>query len=601
MILQKFALIPQSKETMQLYLKADPKISVSKGKIELKPNAKLNLETYFNLFSCQKWKKYVGVETVYLRMRIHGNVKVKIDHLQIREGIIKRHSLLDEKITSDGTNYLATEEISVPEEGMLGVSIEAVEDTVLLTADFSTEQKNLEENDVNIGIGICTFKREKYVERNMNLLKDGILNNKEAEAFGHVRVCISDNAGTLEPENFQDPAIRIVKNKNLGGVGGFTRTMLEFLNAEEKVSHVLLMDDDAIILPETIERNYLFLRHLKKKYYNYVIGGALMRLDHPKIQYESGALWNNGDMIAHNHDFDMASLQECIANEEEVKHDYVGWWYSCIPITFIHKNKLPLPLFIHRDDIEYGLRANGEFILLNGICVWHEAFENKCPGTNEYYDIRNLAILNAIHDKSFAAKQFKKVLFKEISSNIGKYRYKYVDLNLLGTMDFLKGAKWFCRQDGMEIHKKLAVYNYEMKSKSDFIGYKGLTEEELSPYGKEQREKVSIIEKIWKMATMNGHFLPARHGKPKAEIPYPNIYDLYRYKEVLYIDSTDHVLDAKRSFSAMLASYIKYFKVCKLINQRYDKVCEQYRNMFGTFISQDFWNHYLDLDKKKDL
>ena len=97
------------------------------------------------------------------------------------------------------------------------------------------------------------------------------------------------------------------------------------------------------------------------------------------------------------------------------------------------------------------------------------------------------------------------------------------------------------------------------------------------------------------------HFLPARHGKPKAEIPYPNIYDLYRYKEVLYIDSTDHVLDAKRSFSAMLASYIKYFKVCKLIDQRYDKVCEQYRNMFGTFISQDFWNHYLDLDKKKDL
>ena len=40
-----------------------------------------------------------------------------------------------------------------------------------------------------------------------------------------------------------------------------------------------------------------------------------MRLDHPSIQYESGALWNNGDMIAHNHDFDMTSLAECITNE----------------------------------------------------------------------------------------------------------------------------------------------------------------------------------------------------------------------------------------------------------------------------------------------
>ena len=553
MILQKFALYPHSEETTQLYMKTTDDVVKNKEKVELKTLEKVNLETYFNLFSCLKWKKYVGVESVYLRLKLNGIVKVKIDHLRVKNGDAERHGVLDEEIQSDGMEYVTSNEVALPEEGMLGVTIEAVSEAVLYEVDFSTSQTDLEENDICIGIGICTFKREKYVERNMNLLKEGILNNPAAEAYGHIKICISDNAGTLEPEKIENPEIHVVKNKNLGGVGGFTRTMLEYLNGEEKISHVLLMDDDAIILPETIERNYLFLKHLKKKYYNYVIGGALMRLDHPSIQYESGALWNNGDMIAHNH------------------------------------------------DIEYGLRANGEFILLNGICVWHEAFENKCPGTNEYYDIRNLAILNAIHDEKFTAKQFKKVLFKEISSNIGKYRYKYVDLNLLGTLDFLKGAKWFSEQDGIEIHKKLAAYNYEMKSKEDFIGYKGLTEEDLSPYGKEQRENVPFMEKIWKMATMNGHFLPARHGKPKAEIPYPNIYDLYRYKEVLYIDSTDHVLDAKRSVITMIASYIKFFKVCKHIDQRYDKVCKQYRNMFGTFTSKNFWNHYLELDKNMDL
>lgn len=41
--------------------------------------------------------------------------------------------------------------------------------------------------------------------------------------------------------------------------------MLEYLNGEEKISHVLLMDDDAIILPETIERNYLFLKTFKEE------------------------------------------------------------------------------------------------------------------------------------------------------------------------------------------------------------------------------------------------------------------------------------------------------------------------------------------------
>lgn len=601
MILQKFALYPYSEETTQLYVKTTDKVVVSKEKIGLKASEKIDMETYFNLFSCLKWKKYVGIESVHLRLKFNGQVRAKIEHLRRKEGHIEKDCLYDEIIQSDGTEYQNSKEIFLPEEGTLGVMLEAIENTEFYEADFSTAQMNLENNDIHIGIGICTFKREKYVERNMNLLKESILNNSNAESYGHIKICISDNAGTLEAEKIEDSAIRVVKNKNLGGVGGFTRTMLEFLNGHEKVSHILLMDDDAIILPETIERNYLFLKHLKKKYYNYVIGGALMRLDHPSIQYESGALWNNGDMIAHNHDFDMTSLERCVANEAEAEHDYVGWWYSCIPVTFINKNKLPLPLFIHRDDIEYGLRANGEFILLNGICVWHEAFENKCPGTNEYYDIRNLAILNAIHDDNFTGKQFKKILFKEISSNIGKYRYKYVDLNLLGILDFLKGAKWFGEQDGIEIHKKLAAYNYEMKSKEDFIGYKGLMEEELCPYGKEQRENVPFLEKIWKMVTMNGHLLPARRGKPKAEIPYPNIYDLYRYKEVLYIDSTDHVLDAKRSFVAMIASYVKFFKVCKYIDQRYDKVCEQYRNMFGTFTSQDFWNHYLELDNNRDL
>lgn len=110
---------------------------------------------------------------------------------------------------------------------------------------------------------------------------------------------------------------------------------------------------------------------------------------------------------------------------------------------------------------------------------------------------------------------------------------------------------------------------------------------------------MSIYGKIWK-GYDNGHFC-RQDMESQSRNSYPNIYDLYRYKEVLYIDSTDHVLDAKRSVITMIASYIKFFKVCKHIDQRYDKVCKQYRNMFGTFTSKDFWNHYLELDKNMDL
>ena len=39
------------------------------------------------------------------------------------------------------------------------------------------------------------------------------------------------------------------------------------------------------------------------------------------------------------------------------------------------------------------------------------------------------------------------MLFVQVSSNIGKYRYKYVDLNLKGAVDFLRGFKWFYNSD----------------------------------------------------------------------------------------------------------------------------------------------------------
>ena len=82
--------------------------------------------------------------------------------------------------------------------------------------------------------------------------------------------------------------------------------------------------------------------------------------------------------------------------------------YSIILVPFIKEMHYPLPFFIHRDDKEYGLRANGQFIFLNGITIWHEAFENKLPGFLEYYDVRNLAITNAIQIRSLLQRISKR-------------------------------------------------------------------------------------------------------------------------------------------------------------------------------------------------
>lgn len=114
-----------------------------------------------------------------------------------------------------------------------------------------------------------------------------------------------------------------------------------------------------------------------------------------------------------------------------------------------------MPVFIHRDDIEYGIRM-GKLMTLNGIGVWHEAVTKKLPQIGEYYDIRNMAILNAIHYDDWDKRQWKKFLVKWTAGNLLRGRYDYIYLNICAMLDFLKGEKWLENTDGVEIHKQVA-------------------------------------------------------------------------------------------------------------------------------------------------
>ena len=599
MILQKLTFQKQLEETQELYYRTKHRecVLTSEG-LEPEEGCELDLGTYFNGFSAGKWKKYTRVSDIRVALEYKGSMELKIRGLREKNGKFVSTLLAQYQLEGAQRETFCSDEISLPEEGIIGITLTAAGEGACLYGGHYESAEVLKQRNVRIGISICTFKREIYVERNMNFLKEQILDNEDSPAFGKLKVCVSDNAGTLDSERLAHKDIRIVRNKNLGGVGGFTRGMLENMKEDETLTHVLLMDDDVVIAPCSIERMYMYLSLLKPQYYEYTLGGALMRLDTPWIQFESGAVWNDGDMIANHHNLDMCKVQNCITNEEESRQDYVGWWYACIPVSFIRQKKLPLPMFIHRDDIEYGMRAHGRFLFLNGICVWHEAFENKCPGITEYYDVRNLAVLNSIHEPEFKAADFKKMLFKQISSNIGKFRYQYVDLNLKGAVDFLKGFRWFYEQDTLAIHAGLAEYNYKMVKKEEYIGHGGLTAEDLDIKGEEKPPEFGALKRLWMIGTMNGHLLPAKKGKPKVTIPYPNIYTLFRSREVVYVDSLGMAFCTGRSIGKMISSYVKYFKVCRLVDKHYDKVCADYRAHYRVLTDDSYWRKYLEMEER---
>ena len=586
-----------------LYYRKDEKVSANEeGSLLFETAGVVSFDTYFNSFSTGKWAKYSKVEKVQAALFIQGMFCIELVHQCLQGDEIKTEVISSTEICSEGQEVFVLPFGKLRENGMFFVRCQALtEGSILFGGKYLVEQMMPTNLNINIMVDICTFKREAYVYRNIELLKSEILNNPQSPLYRHMYVHISDNAKSLDMGIADGDLVKVSPNRNVGGVGGFTRGIIEALNRakDRDISHVLLMDDDALIEPACIETTYTFLSVLKEEYQDFTMGGSIMQLDKAYQQYEEGAQWNQGAIKALKHKVDMREVLQVLKNEEEVeKVEYAGWWYACIPLSVIQKDNLPLPIFIHRDDVEYGLRTGKGFIYLNGVCVWHEAFENKVAGPLEYYDVRNLAIVNAIHYPEYGAKQFKKLLLKWASSNIARYRYKYVDLNIRGAEDFCKGIDWFMKQEAEPLHREVASLNYKASPKEEYIGYKGIEESDYDWEKLMTPDETDIIpgwKKILQVLTFNGYFFPAKKNKVLVTSPYNNIYKMYRIPEVIFVDAAGNSVSTKRSIKSLLQCYQKLFKTMRLIDKNYEKAKLSYQKRYREMTNLDFWKKYLEM------
>jgi galactofuranosylgalactofuranosylrhamnosyl-N-acetylglucosaminyl-diphospho-decaprenol beta-1,5/1,6-galactofuranosyltransferase len=603
----KRLMLPEKIDTDELlYYRRDEELVLKEGEtLRFHKGGTADFNTFFNSFSIGKWKKYTVLESVQLSLTLQGSFTVILKHHVLVKNQPKTKILEEKTILSPEPKSFVFDFGEAKEGGIYSFSLKAnARDSRLLGGKYLEEGRMPVNLNINIAVDICTFKREEYVERNMEVLKKDILENPESPLYRHLYVLISDNAKTLDPEKIigDSPYIQINPNRNVGGVGGFTRGIMEAMKMQSArdISHVLLMDDDAVIAPNSLEVNYVMLSLLKEEYKNYVIAGSIMRLDEPNVQYELGARWNRGKIVAQRHYLDMRSLRSLLENEEEKEaSEYTGWWYTCYPLSALDRNNLPLPLFIHRDDVEYGMRiGNGHFIFTNGLCVWHEAFENKMQGPLEYYDLRNMAIVNAIHHPDYGPKEFKKFFFRWVLNNIVRYRYQYVDMNMRAVEDFCKGMDWFIQQEAEPLHQEISAMNYKAQKKEQLIGYKGITEADYDwkkmndPH---QFDAVNKIRKYFQILTLNGYILPAKKDKVLVMPPYNNMYKMYRASEVVYTDASGNSILTKRSVKKMISCFVRLFRMMRYIDAHYDEAKETYAKRYAELTSMSFWRKYLEL------
>lgn len=444
----------------------------------------LSLETYFNSFSIGKWVAYTRLDNLYLTLEIKGDVRIRLMHASGHKHLpeVEQARTPEEKeaavdvaweeaegsVTREGNLYTIHFN-RFYSKGILYVEITAAENSggaLLLGGAWETDIDVTTLNPVNIAYCICTYKREKELTRNVTKIRDRLIENPDSLLYHKASVFIADNGHTLAEDMFHNDRIRIFRNRNVGGSGGFTRTMLESVvyprqRGEELPTHIILMDDDIDLDEDILERTAVLLQMLDDAHRQSLVGGAMMELEHRNMQFENGAWWHGVILRSFNHEWDL-SMRRCVAANEEINDvNYTGWWYCCIPSEKIRADNLPIPLFIHYDDIEYGQRNSGDgIILMNGICVWHPYGNNKQPIRMNYYDERNILI--AMSGSGARASKWDLIdhLSKIITRDVVRYRYEAAEVSFRGIEDFYRGPEYFMRLDPIKLHTRLGKYNY---------------------------------------------------------------------------------------------------------------------------------------------
>lgn len=549
-----------------------------------------DLFTYFNSFSAYKWKMYTTVEQVCFRLRCHGNCEITLWDTKVEDGADPAaHSFASTKHEEGGADEVVLRFSLHDVKGIVYAVIKAESDTVIFGGSFETVHEPV--LPVKIAVGICTFRREEFVKKTLETLKRETMENPDSPLYQNVYVYVSDNGQTLPCEELSNDRIFVMPNRNTGGSGGFGRCMKEAYEDREKygLTHILLMDDDIVLEPESLFRTYTLLNFLKEERKGAMLGGGLLRLDIPYIQHANGELWQGGRIGFTKRGYDLRKASYVLRNEENLPMEYNGWWYCCVPLAAQFRG-FPLPIFIHGDDIEYGLRFDGNIMTLNGIGVWHDAFDNRKASSMEYYDMRNTLIACAIHHPEYSRLHMIKRVARHLIGQMLHLRVKDQELTMKGVEDFCKGTEFLKELDPTKLHPEIMKMGYAMQDVSDGLHKFGVDVEKTKPQPSHLYEDGGFAKKH--LLSVNGWLLPAK--KETAVFPmgvHPDA--LYRRKTALLYDpDTSRGFYVERKAKDFFATIGRCFKMGWLLAGKYKKTVKDFQENSGELISYDFWKGY---------
>ncbi len=582
--------------------------------------------TYFNALSVAKWREYTVADEFWLHLEARG------DAFSLALTRADAFSWDVELVEGGRTDFSASADwrpidLRLPNaaddviEAFL-VELQGEGDLLLRNAFYYAPVDEGDLRGVELALCTTTFRKEEYVERNIDLVKRRILASGEPVA-SHFTQHVVDNGRSLDAKRLQVDRVRIHPNDNVGGSGGYARGMIEALRQEPKATHVLLMDDDVLISPESILRTYNLLSIVNDEHAQDFVSGAMMDLFEPDVRWEdTGFVTFSGDCVPLKPALRMGHLHSVVANEvmgahpelsgsEDQAQQYAGWWYCVIPTVAIDRHGLPLPVFVRYDDIEYALRCQARFMTMNGICLWHPSFVRRYSAAVERYQVTRNSLVAQYATGVAPQSDFLLKTYRLVQLELKKFNYANAELVLDALEDFLKGPAFLegrgvTERAFMEANRraeKLLPFDELRRQARDEGVDLSLISQVDAQRESDSVERRSLRQRLEDFATFNGQRIDLgyvqRGSSAIIDVAgwlYPA--DQIRRKDIIVAVDLENQRGVIRHMDRRRFRRVweRYKRDVKELERNGERLRADYAEAGRRFVTQEFWRSYLGID-----
>lgn len=413
-----------------------------------------SLCTFFNAFPAGYWRRWTRVDAVQFSARVRGRGTIMLFRSSGR-GLFEPAGTIDVNAPTRATTVRAELAMTgLMDGGFFWFDAKAgdSDDLTIEDAAWSVPVEARRGSDGTLSIAITTFNRAPYCLNQLKAIA------ADANVRGRLDTIYCTDQGTdlvRDEPGFAAVAkdlgsqLTYVRQRNMGGSGGFARGMYETVKAG-KSDYTLLLDDDAISEPESIMRAVQFADYCTRPT---IVGGGMFHLDNRTMLYTLGERYNRASYwtqpaagLEYNHDFATQPLRDSPKLHRRADSDFNGWWMCLIPTQIMREIGLAQPLFIKFDDVDYGLRAEDHgyhTVCLPGVAVWHQAWHAKDPSRTweGYYLYRNHWICSLLHCTKPSWHFLYGMLFDDAKAGV-ELVYSAMHLHHLALRDIMRGPEY---------------------------------------------------------------------------------------------------------------------------------------------------------------